>query len=280
MSPPSLPRCNWRLVSTVASAVQERIQGEVLRMLSKITSVKRVPSVSFAAFARNRYEMELQGAIEAGVINQSQVEEMTREDVVGKFMEDQRDELEGQFRTVIALDEIAKREQLTVDEELIAEEAASLLKRAKDGGENGLEVRPLRCAGVRASGADSRPWNGGHLCHLNTSIGGAAQRGGESRAHAAHERVRHGFLARAEHHHGQASCRHACGRQDSRDRCCRDKCGMKPTVHVLRPQTCPCVLGHCCSDHVCWSCQSLPSSCRSCPKSATIVPLCMHTQPL
>lgn len=55
-------------------------------------------------------------ALENGVIKQEQLKELTTEETVKQYVESQRATLEKEFAVLLAVDEIFKREELSVDE--------------------------------------------------------------------------------------------------------------------------------------------------------------------
>jgi len=124
-------------------AVQSRIQSEILRQLADVTTVQQIPKRSFECFARTRYERELTEMVQAGRVPQSEIDNLTQQESVNQHVEENRALLEGEFRTVLALDEIYEREGLTVDEELIAAQARTTLKEAKATGATGATVRAI-----------------------------------------------------------------------------------------------------------------------------------------
>jgi FKBP-type peptidyl-prolyl cis-trans isomerase (trigger factor) len=78
--------------------------------------IDRIPLAPFETFALGRYEGRLHEALENGVIKQDQLKELTTEETVRDYIESQRSALEREFAVLLGVDEIYKREQLTIDE--------------------------------------------------------------------------------------------------------------------------------------------------------------------
>jgi FKBP-type peptidyl-prolyl cis-trans isomerase (trigger factor) len=112
--------------------VQERIQTGIFRHLAKITSVKCLPKRLFQEFARTRYERELMDGIQQGDIAQEDVEQLTAPEQFNEYLEQEHDRLAKEFRILLAMDEIFRRENLEVDDELVKAEAESSYKVAKE----------------------------------------------------------------------------------------------------------------------------------------------------
>lgn len=121
--------------------MQARIQSEILRRLAEITTIRQVPKRSFEAFARTRYEREITELVQAGQIPQEEIEKLTEQSVVEEHLQQNHEQLVGEYRTVVALDEIYEREGLEVDEELVQSQARDTLKDAKKSGATGATVR-------------------------------------------------------------------------------------------------------------------------------------------
>ena len=168
---------------TRARVVQARIQSEILRRLADITTVRQVPQRSFEAFGRTRYEREITEMVQAGQIPQEDIEGLTTQAAVEEHMVRNRAQLLGEFRTVVALDEIFKREGLEVDEELVAEQARATLADAKKSGATGATVCFCGSARVSHDIAMAHVWAPAVLVEADR-VGACALRGVVSRTPA------------------------------------------------------------------------------------------------
>jgi hypothetical protein len=129
--------------------VQARIQSGIMEQLAGITTLKRVPEKPFTEFALGRYQSKLQEAMADGDIDQKQLQQLTEEEMVRAFIDTQRNELEKEFGLVMALEEIFRREELEVDNELVEAQTLSMYEDAQKSGQENVDVRlllPSSCA--------------------------------------------------------------------------------------------------------------------------------------
>jgi hypothetical protein len=131
----------------------------VLRTLSEITTASHLPNQSFMEFSRSRFERELEAVIQNGTVDKEQLEQLTEESTVNGFIEQKRDELEKEFVAMLALDEIYKREKLTVDNSLVMEQAKSALKMAEDAGHKGAHLSVRSTCLLLRHNAFTRCWS-------------------------------------------------------------------------------------------------------------------------
>jgi FKBP-type peptidyl-prolyl cis-trans isomerase (trigger factor) len=148
--------------------VQSRVQSEVLRQLADSTTLVQVPRGPFSEFAWGRFEQEMQEAIQKGIIPKSEIEKYSSEEYVNAFVEERRDQLEGEFRAMLALDKVYAEEKLTVDEDLVQAQAASLLKEAHEAGQKDMLVRRQPPCALRRATASTC-----HATCVATAPGGA-----------------------------------------------------------------------------------------------------------
>jgi hypothetical protein len=134
------------MLARAGVCVQARISSAILERLSNITMLSRLPATPFETFALGRYEGRLHEAMENGLIKQEQLQELTQEDTVRQYIESQREVLEKEFATLMAVDEIFKREGLTVDESQLDAQLEPQREEFKKAGKIATVRTPLPSA--------------------------------------------------------------------------------------------------------------------------------------
>lgn len=151
--------------------MQARIQSSILERLSNITMLARLPQTPFETFCLGRYEGRLHEAMESGVIKQEQLQELTQETAVRQYVDSQREVLEKEFAVLMAVDEIYKRENLSVDESLVDAQVEPQREEFKKAG----KIATVRLASPRDHST------GAPRCvptdHNKQALGGSAESG-------------------------------------------------------------------------------------------------------
>lgn len=163
--------------------MQARVQSGIMQQLADITSVQRIPDRSFTEFAIGRYQSSLQEAMESGVVERSQLEELTAEETVRAYIDSQRDELEREFGVVLALDDIYRREGLDVDEELVESQTLSMYEEAQKDSQEDINVR--RASAFASPAADPPAASGSALHSPRSSSASGRLAALSAHAHAA-----------------------------------------------------------------------------------------------